>query len=134
MVTVVVREHPAAGLGVAPPVTVATSAGTLPQPGLLLPGWEERPGRSSAGRQGCARHDFRCAYDDGTEPGRCPRCHSTWEAIGAPRNPARLGGGDRAAHEAWHDQADARRAAARDRARARTARTRESGPVPAPGP
>lgn len=73
-VSVVVREHPAAAIGEAPQPAVATSA---------------------AG-QGCARHEFACAYT-GTEPGRCGRCHSTgrrsrrrrirrgWAAAPAPR-------------------------------------------------
>jgi hypothetical protein len=101
-VTVIVHDRPAAGAGQAPQATVA----------------------ASAGRQGCARHGWLCAYI-GSEPGRCPRCHSTWDAIAAPSNPPGLGCGTRAAHQALHDRLDARRAkdnAARAALRTRTGR------------
>jgi hypothetical protein len=57
---------------------------------------------------GCERHGGMCAYT-GQEPGRCPRCHSTWAAISTPHH-ARYpdqGGGTPAQHEAWHDRRDA---------------------------
>jgi hypothetical protein len=65
---------------------------------------------------GCERHGGACAYD-GTEPGRCPACHSTWEAIGAPHS-ARFpdqGGGSPSHHQEWHRVRDAR--SERDRVR-----------------
>ena len=61
-VTVIVHDHPAAGQA------------------------PHAPLGASAGRQGCARHDWLCAYS-GSEPGRCPQCHLTWDAIAAPSNP-----------------------------------------------
>jgi hypothetical protein len=75
---------------------------------------------------GCLRHENKCAYS-GDEPDRCPLCHSTYDAIAAPHSAASpdTGGGDRAAHEAWHARRDAR--ADRSREARRAAR---AGPAP----
>lgn len=52
----------------------------------------------------CERHDGKCAYG-GTEPDRCPACHSLWSVILACKHD---GCGSREAHEAVHAQRDAR--------------------------
>jgi hypothetical protein len=70
----------------------------------------------------CVRHEH-CAYS-GSEEGRCPRCHATWESIAAPHSAASpgTGGGTRQQHESWHDKRDA--AASKSRASLREARAK----------
>jgi hypothetical protein len=55
---------------------------------------------------GCARHKGLCAYT-GTEPDRCPVCHSTWERLKSCTCPSSLCGTSPEQHLAVHERKQA---------------------------
>jgi hypothetical protein len=100
-------RHPCEGL-VSP--TVATDGPACEAPGC---GRADALPYQTGPQAGCERHHGLCACT-GTEPGRCPVCHTTWERAGSCD--CKDCGNSREHHLAVHerrDQAEARYAARR---------------------